>query len=51
MDTTHGTHRHGFVPALGHDALTPLYDTLVSAHAERALRSGSSRAGAGSRPG
>lgn len=30
MDTTHGTHRHGFVPALGHDLLTPLYDTLVS---------------------
>ncbi len=29
MDTTHGTHRHGFVPALGFDLLTPLYDTLV----------------------
>ena len=29
MDTSHGTHRHGFVPALGHDLLTPLYDTLI----------------------
>lgn len=30
MDATGKTHRHGFVPALGYDLLTPLYDTLVA---------------------
>lgn len=29
MDATHRKHGHGFVPALGHDLLTPLYDTVV----------------------
>lgn len=29
MTTTHGRHGHGFVPALGHDLLTPLYDTMI----------------------
>lgn len=29
MDATHGTHGHGFVPALGYDLLTPLYDTMI----------------------
>jgi ubiquinone/menaquinone biosynthesis C-methylase UbiE len=26
---SHDTHRHGFVPALGFDWLTPLYDTVI----------------------
>ena len=30
MDTTDKTHRHGFVPAMGYDLLTPLYDTMVA---------------------
>jgi ubiquinone/menaquinone biosynthesis C-methylase UbiE len=30
MDATEKTHRHGFVPALGYDLLTPLYDTMVA---------------------
>lgn len=32
METTHGRHAHGhgFVPALGHDLLTPLYDTVIA---------------------
>lgn len=29
MGTGHGTHGHGFLPALGHDLLTPLYDTVI----------------------
>jgi ubiquinone/menaquinone biosynthesis C-methylase UbiE len=30
MNATDKTHRHGFVPALGYDVLTPLYDTMVA---------------------
>lgn len=30
MDATHKTHKHGFVPAMGYDLLTPLYDTMVA---------------------
>lgn len=30
MNTRHGAHHHhGFLPALGHDLLTPLYDTVI----------------------
>jgi ubiquinone/menaquinone biosynthesis C-methylase UbiE len=30
MNATDKTHRHGFVPAMGYDFLTPLYDTMVA---------------------
>ena len=30
MNSSHGAHHHhGFLPALGHDLLTPLYDTVI----------------------
>lgn len=40
MNTRHGAHHHhGFLPALGHDLLTPLYDTVIRvALNERAVK-------------